>query len=364
MARPKKGEDKPKADPKMAQVHVNIEDFVKTRDSVVTGLATLQNAVQDLSRSYIAHTNTVLGRPLGTPLSLPPLDENAILNLRTDKSAEKVEAGQSKDDKDDKEIKEEKKEKKKRERDPNMPKRPLTAYFLYMKSARSVVAKDLPKANPGQIAEEGTRRWKQMTDEEKQLWRAHYIANLKTYNEEVKKYKAEKGEHAEIDDDAAAQLAAEGAAAEEADSELEKEAMSDDDVDQSDDKEKQVPPKTPSPPKSPKTTKRRKLAKDSSPKPAAPAAPPKETPILPPTMQTPVPLPGTESKVESTEAPGTKSPEKRKRTTKKAKAGAEAVKEEAKDIEEPKSSSKADSQDSQKKEPRTRKKRKSSATGA
>ncbi len=130
---------------------------------VVTGLATLQNAVQDLSRSYIAHTNTVLGRPLGTPLSLPPLDENAILNLAHSSSAD---ASQSKAIKQEKK---EKKEKKKRERDPNMPKRPLTAYFLYMKTARPIIAKDLPKATPGQIAEEGTRRWGEMDEEEKKV---------------------------------------------------------------------------------------------------------------------------------------------------------------------------------------------------
>ncbi len=77
-------------------------------------------------------------------------------------------------------------------------------------------------------------------------------------------------------------------------------------------------------------------------------------------MQTPVPPPG----VESSEAPGTKSPEKRKRTSKAAKAGTETAKEATKDVEEPKSTSKVDSQDGQKKEPRTRKKRKSSAIGS
>ncbi|KAL8894218.1 MAG: hypothetical protein Q9207_008534, partial [Kuettlingeria erythrocarpa] len=35
---------------------------------VVTGLATLQSAVQDLSRAYIAHTNTVIGKGAGSSL--------------------------------------------------------------------------------------------------------------------------------------------------------------------------------------------------------------------------------------------------------------------------------------------------------
>lgn len=57
-------------------------------------------------------------------------------------------------------------EKKKRKRvthDPNAPKKPLTAYFLYMKTARPQIAAELgPDARPSKVAEEGTRRWTTM----------------------------------------------------------------------------------------------------------------------------------------------------------------------------------------------------------
>ena len=62
------------------------------------------------------------------------------------------------------------KKRKKRAHDPNAPKRPLTPYFLYMQSARQIIAGDLGEgAKPGQISEEGTRRWKAMEEEEKKV---------------------------------------------------------------------------------------------------------------------------------------------------------------------------------------------------
>ncbi len=54
---------------------------------------------------------------------------------------------------------EEKKERKKRTHDPNAPKRPLTPYFLYMQTARPIIANDLgPDAPKGAVQEEGQRR--------------------------------------------------------------------------------------------------------------------------------------------------------------------------------------------------------------
>jgi hypothetical protein len=58
-----------------------------------------------------------------------------------------------------------KKERKKRQHDPNAPKRPLTPFFLYMQTARSVIAEELgPEAAKGATSEEGTKRWKEMDD--------------------------------------------------------------------------------------------------------------------------------------------------------------------------------------------------------
>jgi hypothetical protein len=61
-----------------------------------------------------------------------------------------------------------KKERKKRLHDPNAPKRPLTPFFLYMQTARPIIAKDLGEGvAKGLVSEEGTRRWKEMDDQDR-----------------------------------------------------------------------------------------------------------------------------------------------------------------------------------------------------
>jgi hypothetical protein len=121
--------------------------------------------VQDLSRAYIAHTNTVLGRTSGTALDMiaasagfsNPLVEPLVIAPRATTPGPTTEAP-------------EEKKRKKRAHDPNAPKRPLTPYFLYMQSARQIIASDLGEGvKPGQISEEGTRRWKAMDEDEKKV---------------------------------------------------------------------------------------------------------------------------------------------------------------------------------------------------
>lgn len=86
---------------------------------------------------------------------------------------------------------EEKKERKKRTHDPNAPKRPLTPYFLYMQTARPIIANDLGETAPkGAVQEEGQRRWGIMGADEKQGWNQAYQYNLKLYQARVHAYKA------------------------------------------------------------------------------------------------------------------------------------------------------------------------------
>jgi hypothetical protein len=61
-----------------------------------------------------------------------------------------------------------KKERKKRQHDPNAPKRPLTPFFLYMQTARPIIAVDLGDGvAKGAVSEEGTRRWKEMEEKDR-----------------------------------------------------------------------------------------------------------------------------------------------------------------------------------------------------
>lgn len=63
-----------------------------------------------------------------------------------------------------------KKERKKRVHDLNAPKRPLTAFFLYMQTARAIITDDLgPDAPKGAVSDEGSRRWKTMAAEDKEV---------------------------------------------------------------------------------------------------------------------------------------------------------------------------------------------------
>lgn len=85
---------------------------------------------------------------------------------------------------------EEKKERKKRTHDPNAPKRPLTPYFLYMQTARPIIANDLGDQVPkGAVQDEGQRRWSVMTPAEKLGWNQAYQYNLRLYNARVHSYK-------------------------------------------------------------------------------------------------------------------------------------------------------------------------------
>lgn len=143
---------------------------------VVTGLTTLQTAVSDLLRSYLKHTNSVLG---STPYRLDtfgisnPLNNNEILAgaLRDSPfvAAQPAAAVPSAEEEPAKKGRKPKKEKKeKKEKDPNEPKRPLTIYFLFSAHARPIVKGDLgEKASKGEVEEEIKKRWRELSDDEK-----------------------------------------------------------------------------------------------------------------------------------------------------------------------------------------------------
>jgi hypothetical protein len=187
MARPKKGEEKD-AGTALSQLQVPKEDFVRTRDAVVTALATLQTAVQDLSRAYITHTNTVLGKSPGHSLEMIPNSVGSVI-VRAPSAGTEIIATEP-------DGKPKKKEKRKREHDPNAPKRPLTPYFLFMQTARAIIAQDLgPEATPNDVSKEGTRRWNEMKEkdaDEVGMWKMAYENNMADYRVALEEYKQKK----------------------------------------------------------------------------------------------------------------------------------------------------------------------------
>lgn len=136
--------------------------LTKTYQKVIVALATLQNSVQDLSKAYINHANTVLnpGRAGTLDLNLTnTLLESGLLTHRAPSPGMKQDAPV-----------EAKKKRKRAAHDPNAPKRALTPYFLYMQSARPQIAQELgTNAKPKEVADEGTRRWGIMPEADKNV---------------------------------------------------------------------------------------------------------------------------------------------------------------------------------------------------
>ncbi|KAI4147873.1 MAG: hypothetical protein L6R39_002995 [Caloplaca ligustica] len=342
MARPKKSEEQPKAD--STSLQISIEDFVRTRDStqtmaersrhltregvagarqslklltlghcnicervaqsardivqgaidegqahltilkVVTGLATLQSAVQDLSRAYIAHTNTVLGKGAGSSLELlnfanPLVGENGLFNSgRVATPAPAPEQGEVK-------------KRKRAPHDKNAPKRPVTPYFLYMSFAREGIAKSMGSgAKAKEVADEGTRRWNTMNDEEKHLWQEKYAVNYAAYREKVKAYKAGQPIPDFTNDekqrlyDQQRKAGATPVPIPETTSDHDEKSSSDEEEGSettSSDEASPEPPKAVSPPKAPRASKRGKGAKEKAEKKVTPikeASPAAKTP--------------------------------------------------------------------------------------
>lgn len=129
---------------------------------VVTGLSTLQSAVQDLSRAYIAHTNTVIGKAPGSSLELLSLanplgSDNVFFGGRTATPGPNLDVAEGK-------------KRKRAPHDKNAPKRPVTPYFLYMQTARSLIAAEMePSHSAKEVADEGTRRWNEMPLKEREV---------------------------------------------------------------------------------------------------------------------------------------------------------------------------------------------------
>ncbi|KAK3498250.1 hypothetical protein B0T13DRAFT_255581 [Neurospora crassa] len=158
---------------------IDVDNFIRVRDSVYQRLSTIQDLIKSFSQDYLRQTNLLLGE--GTTLENGGDLEHLQTSL-TGMLPGFLVAPQP--------MVEEKKERKKRTHDPNAPKRPLTPYFLYMQTARPIIANDLGEEAPkGAVQEEGQRRWSVMGAAEKQGWNNAYQYNLRLYNARVHSYK-------------------------------------------------------------------------------------------------------------------------------------------------------------------------------
>ncbi|KAI1759444.1 hypothetical protein GGR53DRAFT_513564 [Hypoxylon sp. FL1150] len=160
---------------------IGIEEFVRVRDSVHARFNTITGLMKSFSDDFLRQTNLLIGEPAPFDNGASHSMQNLIANL-DGIGGQLADFGVHS---------EEKKERKKRTHDPNAPKRPLTPYFLYMQTARPIIANDLGQDAPkGAVQEEGQRRWASMTPQEKNAWNNAYQFNLRLYNARVHSYKA------------------------------------------------------------------------------------------------------------------------------------------------------------------------------
>ncbi|KAB5549824.1 hypothetical protein GE09DRAFT_1127931 [Coniochaeta sp. 2T2.1] len=180
--------------PPPQQRHIDVDNFIRVRDSVYARLATIQDLIKSFATDYLRQTNLLLGE--GTNIEdgqqLLAGFEHAFNGLIQPQAPPPAPVGL------------EKKERKKRTHDPNAPKRPLTPYFLYMQTARPIIASDLGETAPkGAVQEEGQRRWAVMGESEKAGWNQAYQYNLRLYQARVESYKSGNKDAKSMTDDEA-----------------------------------------------------------------------------------------------------------------------------------------------------------------
>jgi len=161
---------------------IGIDEFIRVRDSVHQRFNTITALMKNFSDDFVRQTNLLIGEPAPFDNGVGPSMQSLVATLDG--------IGSSLGDLLPHHG-EEKKERKKRTHDPNAPKRPLTPYFLYMQTARPIIANDLGTDAPkGAVQEEGQRRWASMGPNEKVAWNNAYQFNLRLYNARVHSYKA------------------------------------------------------------------------------------------------------------------------------------------------------------------------------
>ncbi|KAK9369237.1 hypothetical protein V1509DRAFT_620129 [Lipomyces kononenkoae] len=204
-------------------------ELLKTKkDALVAALTQLSNAAQDASRACIDFyaAASIPGAP---PLfSIPPAAAALLPAAQISSSADaatpavngskklgaaaagdkktvgaEISSPQPEPDEDEGEVAVSggKKHKRKRIVDPDAPRRPQTVYFAFANEARKLIREEYQakgiEASNTEIIREVAERWKNMSDEQKEPWKAIYAEQIKRYDEEKAAYNAGKGKEKE-----------------------------------------------------------------------------------------------------------------------------------------------------------------------
>nr|POE98610.1 transcriptional regulator hmo1 [Quercus suber] len=174
----------------------DMTEFVRTRDALVSAYTKLSSSIDKAVKAYIEHTDAVITGE--TPLDVSYLNQpfhelsSATQQLLLTNSTKPAVDGAD-------DVKSKKKRGLKQLRDPNAPKRPQTAYFLYMRDQRPLIAKELAekkdgtKHAPGDVAKLGTERWNSLDPKAQQKYKDEYHLERLQYKEELRKYQERGG---------------------------------------------------------------------------------------------------------------------------------------------------------------------------
>ncbi|GFP86703.1 high mobility group b protein 6 [Phtheirospermum japonicum] len=81
-----------------------------------------------------------------------------------------------------------KKEKGEKIVDPNKPKKPASSYILFSKEARKNLAEERPGVNNSTIHGLISLKWKELSDEERQMWNGKAAEAMEVYKKEMEAY--------------------------------------------------------------------------------------------------------------------------------------------------------------------------------
>ncbi|CAN1254266.1 High mobility group B protein 13 [Linum perenne] len=89
-----------------------------------------------------------------------------------------------------KKTKEEEKQNKKKNQntDPNKPKKPASSFFLFSKEARKSIMQERPGVNNSTVTALISLKWKELKEEERQIWNAKAAETMDAYKKEIEEY--------------------------------------------------------------------------------------------------------------------------------------------------------------------------------
>uniref|UniRef100_A0A5B7CGP3 Putative high mobility group B protein 6 n=1 Tax=Davidia involucrata TaxID=16924 RepID=A0A5B7CGP3_DAVIN len=81
-----------------------------------------------------------------------------------------------------------KKEKEEKSADPNKPKKPASSFFLFSKEARKNLLEGRPGINNSTLNALISVKWKELSEEDKQMWKEKASEAMETYKKELEEY--------------------------------------------------------------------------------------------------------------------------------------------------------------------------------